>query len=204
MSDMQLRDTRRGRYVETPAGGEIVRAFVPPPLPPNPPIGILSFLPKLSAAERALGRLDGITVLLPRQELFLYMYVRKEAVLSSQIEGTQSTLADLLRFETEAQAGQPIDDIREVSNYVDAMMYGLERLKAFPLSLRLIREMHERLLQSSRGGTKNPGEFRRSQNWIGGTRPGNAMFVPPPVSELGACLDAFERSCMRTNPACPP
>jgi Fic family protein len=204
MSDMQLRDTRRGRYVETPAGGEIVRAFVPPPLPPNPPIDILSFLPKLSAAERALGRLDGITVLLPRQELFLYMYVRKEAVLSSQIEGTQSTLADLLRFETEAQAGQPIDDIREVSNYVDAMMYGLERLKEFPLSRRLIREMHERLLQSSRGGTKNPGEFRRSQNWIGGTRPGNAMFVPPPVSELGACLDAFERFMHENESRLPP
>jgi Fic family protein len=201
---MQLRDTRRGRYVETPAGDEIVRAFVPPPLPPNPPIDILSFLPKLSAAERALGRLDGITVLLPRQELFLYMYVRKEAVLSSQIEGTQSTLADLLRFETEAQAGQPIDDIREVSNYVDAMMYGLERLKEFPLSLRLIREMHERLLQSSRGGTKNPGEFRRSQNWIGGTRPGNAMFVPPPVSELGACLDAFERFMHENEYRLPP
>ena len=201
---MQLRDTRRGRYVETAAGGEIVRAFVPPPLPPNPPIDILSFLPKLSAAERALGRLDGITVLLPRQELFLYMYVRKEAVLSSQIEGTQSTLADLLRFETEAQAGQPIDDIREVSNYVDAMMYGVERLKEFPLSLRLIREMHERLLQSSRGGTKNPGEFRRSQNWIGGTRPGNAMFVPPPVSELGACLDAFERFMHENESRLPP
>jgi Fic family protein len=204
MSDMQLRATRRGRYVETPAGGEIARAFVPPPLPPNPPIDILSFLPKLSAAERALGRLDGITVLLPRQELFLYMYVRKEAVLSSQIEGTQSTLADLLRFETEAQAGQPIDDIREVSNYVDAMMYAVERLKEFPLSLRLIREMHERLLQSSRGGTKNPGEFRRSQNWIGGTRPGNAMFVPPPVSELGACLDAFERFMHENESRLPP
>jgi Fic family protein len=201
---MQLRDTRRGRYVETPAGGEIVRAFVPPPLPPNPPIDILSFLPKLSAAERALGRLDGITVLLPRQELFLYMYVRKEAVLSSQIEGTQSTLADLLRFETEAQAGQPIDDIREVSNYVDAMMYGVERLKEFPLSLRLIRDLHERLLRSSRGGTKNPGEFRRSQNWIGGTRPGNAMFVPPPVSELGACLDAFERFMHENESRLPP
>jgi Fic family protein len=186
-------DTRLGRYVETPAGGEMVRAFVPSPLPPNPPIDILSLLPKLSTAERALGRLDGITVLLPRQELFLYMYVRKEAVLSSQIEGTQSTLSDLLRFETEAQAGQPIDDIREVSNYVDAMMYGLERLKELPLSLRLVREMHERLLQSGRGGTKNPGEFRRSQNWIGGTRPGNATFVPPPVGELDACLDAFER-----------
>ncbi len=173
--------------------GEIVRAFVPPALPPNPPIDILGLLPQLSAAERALGRLDGITVLLPRQELFLYMYVRKEAVLSSQIEGTQSTLSDLLRFETEAQAGQPIDDIREVSNYVDAMMYGLERLAELPLSLRLIREMHARLLQSGRGDTKNPGEFRRSQNWIGGTRPGNALFVPPPVAELEACLDQFER-----------
>ncbi len=153
----------------------------------------MSLLPRLSAAERALGRLDGITVLLPSQELFLYMYVRKEAVLSSQIEGTQSTLSDLLRFETEAQEGQPIDDIREVSNYVDAMMYGLDRLRELPLSLRLVREMHTRLLRSGRGGTKNPGEFRRSQNWLGGTRPGNAMFVPPPVSELDACLDSLER-----------
>jgi Fic family protein len=186
------RSGRLGQLVETLVAGEIVRAFVPPALPPNPPIDILSLLPQLSAAERALGRLDGITVLLPRQELFLYMYVRKEAVLSSQIEGTQSTLSDLLRFETEAQAGQPIDDIREVSNYVDAMMYGLERLAELPLSLRLIREMHARLLQSGRGGTKNPGEFRRSQNWIGGTRPGNALFVPPPVTELDACLDHFE------------
>lgn len=140
-----------------------------------------------------MGRLDGITTLLPRQELFLYMYVRKEAVLSSQIEGTQSTLTDLLRFETEAQLGQPIDDVREVSNYVDAMMYGLKRLEALPLSLRLIREMHARLLQSGRGGTQSPGEFRRTQNWIGGTRPGNALYVPPPVTELDSCLSAFER-----------
>jgi len=154
---------------------------------------VLGLLPHLGRAERALGRLDGITVLLPRQELFLYMYVRKEAVLSSQIEGTQSTLSDLLRFETEAQAGQPIDDIREVSNYVDAMMYGLERLEELPLSLRLIREMHAKLLHSGRGGSKSPGEFRRSQNWIGGTRPGNALFVPPPVGELDACLDQLER-----------
>jgi Fic family protein len=197
-------DTRLGRYVETSTGGELVRAFVPPPLPPNPPIDILSLLPKLSIAERALGRLDGITVLLPRQELFLYMFVRKEAVLSSQIEGTQSTLSDLLRFETEAQAGQPIDDIREVSNYVDAMMYGIERLKELPLSLRLVREMHERLLQSGRGGTKNPGEFRRSQNWIGGTRPGNATFVPPPVGEIDACLDAFERFMHEEESRLPP
>ena len=184
---------RLGRFVETPVAGEIVRAFVPPPLPPAPPIDVLALLDRLSLAERALGRLDGITMLLPRQELFLYMYVRKEAVLSSQIEGTQSTLTDLLRFETEAQAGQPIDDIREVSNYVDAMMYGLERLEELPLSLRLIREMHERLLQSGRGGTKSPGEFRRSQNWIGGTRPGNALFVPPPITELDASLGDLER-----------
>ena len=105
MNDGPPQGTRLGRYVETPVGGEIVRAFVPPPLPPVPAVNILSLLRKLSTAERALGRLDGITVLLPRQELFLYMYVRKEAVLSSQIEGTQSTLSDLLRFETEAQAG---------------------------------------------------------------------------------------------------
>lgn len=192
MADL-VSNPRLGRFVETPVAGEVVRAFVPPPLPPTPPIDVLALLERLSLAERALGRLDGITMLLPRQELFLYMYVRKEAVLSSQIEGTQSTLSDLLRFETEAQAGQPIDDIREVSNYVDAMMYGLERLENLPLSLRLIREMHERLLQSGRGAAKSPGEFRRSQNWIGGTRPGNALFVPPPITELDACLTALER-----------
>jgi len=192
MTDSE-RNQRLGRFVETPVAGEIVRAFVPPPLPPKPQIDVLVLLDRLSLAERALGRLDGITMLLPRQELFLYMYVRKEAVLSSQIEGTQSTLTDLLRFETEAQAGEPIDDIRKVSNYVDAMMYGLERLEELPLSLRLIREMHARLLQSGRGGTKSPGEFRRTQNWIGGSRPGNALYVPPPVTELDTCLDALER-----------
>lgn len=189
---MAKRNGRLGYWVETPVAGEVVRAFVPPALPPEPGIDILSLLPRLGAAERALGRLDGITVLLPRQELFLYMYVRKEAVLSSQIEGTQSTLTDLLRFETEAAAGEPFDDIREVSNYVDAMMFGLERLKELPLSLRLIREMHERLLRSGRGGSKNPGEFRRSQNWIGGTRPGNALFVPPPVAEMRVGLGTLE------------
>lgn len=190
--------------METAVAGEAVRAFVPPPLPPIPPVDVLGLLPKLSLADRALGRLDGITVLLPRQELFLYMYVRKEAVLSSQIEGTQSTLSDLLRFETEAQAGQPIDDIREVCNYVDAMMYGLERLETLPLSLRLTREMHERLLHSGRGATKGPGEFRRSQNWIGGTRPGNALFVPPPVPDMEAGLDAFERFMHEDASGLPP
>lgn len=186
-------NTRLGRYMETSTGGENVRAFIPPALPPSPPIDLLPLLERLSTAERALGRLDGITVLLPSHELFLYMYVRKEAVLSSQIEGTQSTLTDLLRFETDAEAGQPIDDVREVSNYVDAMMFGLERMKELPLSLRLVREMHERLLQSGRGAAMNPGEFRRSQNWIGGTRPGNALYVPPPVHELNGVLTALEQ-----------
>jgi Fic family protein len=204
MANADNSDSRLGRLVETPVGGEIVRAFVPPPLPPRPPIDMLSLLERLSLADRALGRLDGITTLLPRHELFLYMYVRKEAVLSSQIEGTQSTLTDLLRFETEAQAGEPNDDIREVSNYVDAMMYGLERLQELPLSLRLIRETHARLLQSGRGDTKDPGEFRRSQNWIGGTRPGNALFVPPPATELDGCLAALEAFMHEDRSRLPP
>ena len=204
MSDKRYAHGRLGSFIETPVGGEVVRTFIPPPLPPEPPIDLLSLLEKLGTAERALGRLDGIATLLPRQELFLYMYVRKEAVLSSQIEGTQSTLSDLLRFETEARAGRPIDDVREVSNYVDAMMHGLERVKTLPLSLRLIRGMHARLLQSGRGGTKAPGAFRRSQNWIGGTRPGNALFVPPPAHEIDACLDAFERFMHETASKLPP
>ncbi|CTQ63468.1 Fic family protein [Roseibium album] len=186
-------DGRLGTFVETSVAGERVRAFVPPPLPPVPPVDLSALVTRLSAAERALGRLDGVSVLLPNKELFLYMYVRKEAVLSSQIEGTQSTLSDLLRFETEAAAGAPLDDIREVSNYVDAMMYGLDRMATLPISLRLIREMHDRLLDSGRGATQNPGEFRSSQNWIGGTRPGNAMFVPPPPNEVMNCLSDWEQ-----------
>lgn len=185
-------NTRLGRFVDTVAYGETVRAFVPPPLPPAPPLDLLPLLDRLTRAEHALGRLDGIARLLPAHQLFLYMYVRKEAVLSSQIEGTQSTLADLLRFESEAMAGAPIDDVREVSNYVDAMMHGLERMNALPLSLRLIRELHERLLAHGRGANKDPGQFRRSQNWIGGTRPGNAQFVPPPVPEMTTALGLLE------------
>jgi Fic family protein len=195
---------RLGRYKETTFKGERIRAFIPPPLPPDPPIDIASLLGKLSAADRAVGRLDGISVLLPDRALFLYMYVRKEAVLSSQIEGTQSSMSDLLRFETDAAAGEPIDDIREVSNYVDAMMFGLERIKTLPISLRLLREMHDRLLKGVRGQSKNPGEFRRTQNWIGGNRPGNAMYVPPPPDELKVCLDAFEKFIHRPTPQIPP
>lgn len=196
--------SRLGRFKTTSYEKERVRAFVPPPLPPNPPIDILPLLSRLSAADRSLGRLDGITVLVPDKALFLYMYVRKEAVLSSQIEGTQSTISDLLRFETDAAAGQPVDDIREVSNYVAAMMHGLDRLETLPISLRLIREMHGKLLRSGRGQTKGAGEFRRSQNWVGGTRPGNALYVPPPVDELMPCLDAFEKFIHRPTPDIPP
>lgn len=195
---------RLGHYIETVAFNEKVRAYVPPPLPPQPPVALDGLLSRLSEADRALGRLDGIAVMLPRRELFLYMYVRKEAVLSSQIEGTQSTLDDLLRFETEAAGGAPIDDVREVSNYVDAMMYGLERMSELPLSLRLIREMHARLLRGGRGAMKSPGEFRTSQNWLGGTRPGNAVYVPPPVSELSSCLDAFEKFMHEEASGLPP
>jgi Fic family protein len=189
---------RIGKYVSTVAFDETVNAYVPPPLPPHPPLDLsVRLLQKLSEADRAIGRLDGITVMLPDKALFLYMYVRKEAVLSSQIEGTQSTLDDLLRFESAAATGQPIDDVTEVSNYVEAMMYGLERMRdpspqGLPLCVRLVREMHTRLLRSGRGQAKDPGEFRRSQNWLGGTRPGNAIYVPPPVNEMTDCLGDLE------------
>lgn len=195
---------RLGEFYETATGGEAVRAYVPPPLPPDPPLELASLLERLSAADRALGRLDGISLLLPNKELFLYMYVRKEAVLSSQIEGTQSTLNDLLRFESDATDGLPVDDIREVSNYVSAMMHGLERMKTLPLSLRLIREMHSMLLDSGRGAGMAPGEFRTTQNWIGGTRPGNAVYVPPPPHLLIQTLDHFEKFIHAETPSIPP
>ena len=191
-------DGRLGRYVSTVAFDETVQAYVPPPLPPSPPLDFSAqLLKKLSEADRAIGRLDGITMMLPDKSLFLYMFVRKEAVLSSQIEGTQSTLDELLRFENAASAGQPIDDITEVSNYVRAMMYGLERMRdtstnGLPLCLRLLREMHALLLRTGRGNSKDPGEFRRSQNWLGGSRPSNAIYVPPPVNEMNACLGELE------------
>jgi Fic family protein len=194
--------SRLGHYIETAFADERVRAFVPPPLPPDPPVRTEHLFKRLSAADRALARLD--TVSLPDDALFLYMYVRKEAVLSSQIEGTQSTLSDLLRFEAEAALSAPIGDVREVSNYVDATMHGLERLKALPLSLRLIREMHGRLMRGVRGGDKNPGEFRNTQNWIGGTRPGNAIYVPPPVQELMPALGALEKFIHASTPTIPP
>jgi len=185
---------RLGQFVETTTSGERVRAFLPPPLPPDPPLDLGGLLTLYDEARGAVGRLDGVTTVLLSAPLFLYMYVRKEALLSSQIEGTQSSLSDLLLFENDEIPQVPLDDVAEVSNYVAAIEHGLERLrKGFPLSLRLIREMHAVLLQSGRGASKQPGEFRSSQNWIGGTRPGNALFVPPPVDRLNQCLDAFEK-----------
>ena len=148
---------------------------------------------RLERATRALGRLDGLSLVLPDPAVFIHMYVRKEAVLSSQIEGTQSSLSDLLLFENKGVPSVPASDTREVSNYVAAMRYGLKRLEELPLSLRLLREIHAVLMKGARGSGKTPGEFRRSQNWIGGARPGNAVFVPPPVHELMPALDKFEK-----------
>jgi Fic family protein len=184
-----------GKFDVVTVGGERVRAFVPHPLPPKSPImldGSLQAL--LEQAVLALGRLDSIATLLPDTALFLYTYVRKEAVLSSQIEGTQSSLADLLLFELEEAPGVPVDDVVEVSNYVAAMEHGLRRLReGFPLSNRLIREIHGILLSRGRGSHKDPGHFRKSQNWIGGTRPGNAAFVPPPPHAVADCMSELEK-----------
>jgi len=185
-----------GHCEVTSAGGERVEAFVPAPLPPaNPPLVFEGPLQEsLEPALLALGRLDAVSTLLPDPTLFLYAYVRKEAVLSSQIEGTQSSLSDLLLFELDEAPGVPLDDVVEVSNYVAALEHGLTRLReGFPLSNRLIREIHGVLLSRGRGSGKDPGEFRRSQNWLGGTRPGNAVFVPPPHTRVPDCMAALER-----------
>jgi Fic family protein len=169
-------------------------AFIPMPLPPVPPVMVGSALQRrLEAAGLALGRLDGIGRLLPGPEELLYSYIRKEAVLSSQIEGTQSSIADLLLHENQASPGVVLEDVQEVSNYIGALSYGIDRLSTLPLSLRLIRESHERLVHGTRGDKKSPGEFRRSQNWIGGSKPNDAMFVPPPPHELQEILSAFEK-----------
>jgi Fic family protein len=184
----------QGRYVTISTVGEKAQAFVPAPLPPFPPIDWTPELRgKFDQALLALGRLDSVSTLLPDTSLFLYMYVRKEAVLSSMIEGTQSSLSDLLLFELDQEPGVPLDDVREVSNYVAALDHGLRRLEeGLPLSLRLFREIHGVLLTKGRGSHQTPGEFPRSQNWIGGTRPGNAAFVPPPAEEVLECMSRLE------------
>ena len=184
----------QGHYVKVSTVGESVLAFVPAPLPPDPSIDWTPELrSKFDKALLALGRLDSVSRLLPDTSLFLYMYVRKEAVLSSMIEGTQSSLSDLLLFELDQEPGVPLNDVLEVSNYVRALYYGLKRLaEGFPLSLRLIREVHGILLTKGRGSNQTPGEFRKSQNWIGGTRPGNAAFVPPPPEKVMECMGKLE------------
>jgi Fic family protein len=184
---------RLGRYVITNYRDESVRAFVPPALPPDPPLRLEPLQRLLEQANQSLGRLDGLASVLPDLQLFMYSYVRKEALLSSQIEGTQSSFSDLLMFESDEAPGVPLDDVREVSNYVAALSHGLARLREdFPLSLRLIREIHEVLLSKGRGSDKQPGEFRTSQNWIGGSRPGNAAFVPPPPEMVLECMGDLE------------
>jgi Fic family protein len=190
-----MRRPSTGRSVRVTTRGEAFDAFVPHALPPRPPVQWSAALRhKFDDALVALGRLDALSAWVPNAELLLYSFVRKEAVLSSQIEGTQSSLADLMLFEAQEQPGVPLDDTREVSRCVDAMAYALQRLRSgFPLSLRLLRDTHAVLLDHPRGAGKTPGEFRRSQVWLGGTRPGNAVFVPPPASELAACLHDFER-----------
>lgn len=185
-----------GEFVPGSLHGVPYHAFVPRPLPPDPP---LKWTPELEVlrdkANRALGRLDSIITLLPDADLFLYQYVRKEAVLSSQIEGTQSSLSDLLLFEMDETPGVPIDDVTEVSNYIASLRHGLERVKSgeLPVCLRLLKEMHAILLKSGRGRRKEPGQFRRSQVWLGGRNPQEAEFVPPPPDRLRQSLDALER-----------
>jgi len=196
--------TRHGRYTDARIGGEVVRTFHPCPLPPDPPIRMDLLAGRLEQANRGLGRLDGVASVLPDPTLFLYSYIRKEALLSSQIEGTQSSFSQLLLFESEAAPGIPAGDVVEVSNYVAAMETGLDRLRRdLPLSLRLIRELHARLVTGTRGEDKDPGEFRRTQNWIGGTRPGNAAFVPPPPSEVVAAMGDLELFIHARAPALP-
>jgi Fic family protein len=189
------RSDRAGTFRRTTEGGETYYVFHPRPLPPVPPLEIDPRVQELlDTANQALGRLDGMTFLLPDPDQFLYSYIRKEAVLSSQIEGTQSSLSDLLLFEHDVAPGVPIEDVRETSNYIAAMTHGLDRMKnGFPLSLRLIREIHHLLLSHGRGAGRAPGEFRRSQNWIGGTRPGNARYVPPPHTEVMPAMGALEK-----------
>ncbi|MHC4905607.1 MAG: Fic family protein [Planctomycetota bacterium] len=184
-----------GNYITISNVGERCQAFIPDPLPPKPELLIDGNLRELlDQTLLALGRLDSSTLFLPETDIFLYMYIRKEAVLSSQIEGTQSSLSELLLFEIGGKPDVSIDDVQEVSNYVAALNHGLKLVReGLPISLRLFREMHQVLLSKGRGSDKMPGEFRTSQNWIGGTRPGNATHVPPPPDKLLECMGQLEK-----------
>ncbi len=196
-----------GRYERTAAAGETVSAFIPDRLPPaNPPLSLdAGTRDLLRSAEQKLSRLELAGEMVPSIEWFIYAFVRKEAVLSSQIEGTQATLVDLLAFEASAEGSAsagPTSDVQEVCNYVDGLAYARRQLqspKGLPLSMRLLNEAHRRLMKGSRGANRQPGEIRRSQNWIGGTRPGNAAFVPPPPNELGRLLADLEKYIHRED-----
>lgn len=182
-----------GQFILQKIVGESFNAYVPKSLPPDPPIDLPRLYPWLERATIALGELNSIQKLIPNPSLFIYMYVRKEALLSSQIEGTQSSFSDLILFEHHQKTQVSLEDVEEVSNYIKALNYGIARLEQLPLSLRLLKEIHSILLSGGRGANKLPGEFRRSQNWIGGTRPGNASFVPAPVEYLDDCLAQWEK-----------
>jgi len=183
------------RIAGSSRAGETVRSFVPKPLPPDPDLCIDAELrEELDQALLALGRLDSLSTLLPDTSLFLYTYIRKEAVLSSQIEGTRSSLSDLLLFEIDEAPGVPFDDVREVSSYVRALEHGVRRVReGFPVSGRLFREIHAELVSHGRGSEKRPGEYRTSQSWIGGPRPGAASFVPPPPDRVAECMGELEK-----------
>lgn len=184
-----------GRYVPSIAGGFACQAFIPAPLPPHPMLEINGKLQaRLAEAHIALGRLDAISSLLPDAKLFLYSYVRKEAVMSSQIEGTQSSLSDLMLYEMAAQPGVPMDDVQEVSCYVNALTFGVELIRqGDPITIRLVKELHQALMTSGRGIQRGPGEFRTNQVWIGGHRADEATFVPPPANEIAACWSELEK-----------
>jgi Fic family protein len=200
-----------GRYERTSVRGEEVASFIPHPLPPaKPPVVLTNALTqRLRVAEQALVRLELAGEMVPSLDWFIYAFVRKEAVLSSQIEGTQATLVDLLTFEAQqggADCAPPSADVEEVCNYLDALTFArgeLARPRGLPLSMRLLNKTHERLMRGVRGADNHPGELRRSQNWIGGSRPGNAAYVPPPPHALGDVLGAFEKY-MHGDDALPP
>ena len=200
----ELEPSRLGRKATLSTAGETIEAFIPPPLPPAPPVRMDRLGSLLEDANLALGRLDGMTSILPDTDLFLYMYVRKEALLSSQIEGTRSSLSELLLFERADLPGVTLDDVQDVANYVAAMDHGLARIReGFPISLRLIREIHEILLSKRRGSKRQPGKFRRTQNWIGGSRPGNAVFVPPPPGQVLDLMSDLEQFVHADTPEIP-
>jgi Fic family protein len=186
-------DARAGKFVTQPGG---YKAFIPNPLPPSPPVRFDEKLQALlSEADRALARLDGMTTVLPNPDLFIAMYVKKEALLSSQIEGTQASLEGVLEFEADLIPKENVNEIKEVINYIKALNYGMSRLKELPMSLRLIKEIHRVLLEETRGDQRNPGEFRRSQNWIGppGATLNEAIFIPPPSDRVTPAMGELEK-----------